>query len=104
MINEDVNEGFYKTLCYIKQKEINRLNAIILEQKETISDLQQYLTPPKFKTGDIVSVLGISDSLYVVDDFVCYDTSYPVYNIYAVANRNDFETVSEIDLAATGFF
>jgi hypothetical protein len=94
----------YKELCIIKEKEIERLNQLVLQLQETITDLQQYLVPPKFKQGDIVNVMGMPDVLYIVDDFVCYETSYAMYNIHAVNDKNNFETVSEIDLTATTFF
>lgn len=94
----------YKELCIIKEKEIERLNQLVLQQQETITDLQQYLVPPKFKQGDIVNVMGMLDTLYIVDDFVCYDTCYSIYNVHVVSNINDCETVSEIDLVATEFF
>lgn len=97
------NKTAYKQLCIIKEKEIQRLNKVILELKETITDLQQYLVPPKFKTGDIVKFY-VNNELYIVEDFVCYDTSYPLYNIYAVSDSKDFETVSEVDLEATELF
>ena len=97
------NKTAYKQLCIIKEKEIQRLNEVILELKETITDLQQYLVPPKFKTGDIVKFYA-NNELYIVEDFVCYDTSYPLYNIHAVHNKEDFETISEVDLEATELF
>jgi hypothetical protein len=93
----------YKDLCIIKEKEIERLNNLVLQLQETIADLQQYLVPPKFKKGDIVKFYA-NGELYIVEDFVCYDTSYALYNIHAVSNENDFETVSEVDLVATEFF
>ena len=94
----------YKQLCIIKEKEIQRLNEVILQLKETIIDLQQYLVPPKFKQGDIVNVIGMPNVLYIVDDFVCYDSCYAMYNVHVVNNSKDFETVSEIDLTATELF
>lgn len=94
----------YKELCIIKEKEIERLNKLVLQLQETVADLQQYLVPPKFKQGDIVNVMGMVDTLYIVDDFVCYDTCYPIYNLHAVSNIDDIETVPEIDLVATKFF
>ena len=94
----------YKQLCIIKEKEIQRLNEVILQLKETITDLQQYLVPPKFKQGDIVNVISMPNVLYIVDDFVCYDNCYAMYNVHAVNNNEDFETVSEIDLTATELF
>jgi hypothetical protein len=97
------NKTVYKQLCIIKEKKIQRLNKVILELKETITDLQQYLVPPKFKTGDIVKFYA-NNELYIVEDFVCYDTSYPLYNIHAVSDSKDFETVSEVDLEATELF
>jgi hypothetical protein len=93
----------YKELCIIKEKEIERLNQLVLQLQETIVDLQQYLVPPKFKQGDIVKFYA-NGELYIVEDFVCYDTSYPLYNIHAVSDSNNFETVSEVDLIATEFF
>jgi hypothetical protein len=97
------NKTVYKDLCIIKEKEIQRLNEVILQLKETITDLQQYLVPPKFKVGDIVKFYA-NGELYIVEDFVCYDTSYALYNIHAVSDSNNFETVSEVDLVATEFF
>lgn len=97
------NKTAYKQLCIIKEKEIQRLNNLVLQLKETITDLQQYLVPPKFKTGDIVKFYA-NNELYIVEDFVCYDTSYPLYNIHAVNDSKDFETVSEVDLEATELF
>ena len=97
------NKTVYKDLCIIKEKEIQRLNEVILQLKETITDLQQYLVPPKFKVGDIVKFYA-NNELYIVEDFVCYDTSYPLYNIYAVSNKEDFETVLEVDIEATELF
>ena len=94
----------YKELCIIKEKEIERLNKLVLQLQETVADLQQYLVPPKFKQGDIVNVMGMQDTLYIVDDFVCYDTCYPLYNLHAVSNVDDIETVPEIDIVATQFF
>jgi hypothetical protein len=98
------NKTVYKQLCIIKEKEIQRLNEVILQLKETITDLQQYLVPSKFKQGDIVNVIGMPNVLYIVDDFVCYDNCYAMYNVHAVNNNEDFETVSEIDLTATELF
>ena len=98
------NKTVYKQLCIIKEKEIQRLNEVILQLKETITDLQQYLVSPKFKQGDIVNVMGMPNVLYIVDDFVCYDNCYAMYNVHAVNNNKDFETVSEIDLTATELF
>jgi hypothetical protein len=93
----------YKELCIIQEKEIERLNNLVLQLQETVADLQQYLVPPKFKQGDIVKFYA-NGELYIVEDFVCYDTSYPLYNIHAVSDSNNFETVSEVDLVATEFF
>jgi hypothetical protein len=93
----------YKQLCIIKEKEIERLNKLVLQLQETVADLQQYLIPPKFKQGDIVKFYA-NNKLYVIEDFVCYDTSYALYNIHAVNDKNNLETVSEVDLEATEFF
>jgi hypothetical protein len=93
----------YKQLCIIKEKEIERLNKLVLQLQETIADLQQYLVPPKFKKGDIVKFYA-NNELYIVEDFVCYDTSYALYNIHGINDKEDFETVSEVDLETTEFF
>jgi hypothetical protein len=93
----------YKELCIIKEKEIERLNKLVLQLQETVADLQQYLVPPKFKQGDIVNVMGMPDTLYIIDDFVCYDTSYAMYNVHDISNIDNFETVSEIDLIETNW-
>ncbi len=84
-----------------KDKEITSLKEVIASLKETIADLQQYLIPPKFKKGDVVKVLGFEDNLFMIDDFVCYDLNHPVYNLYAINDPNNFETISQIDLIST---
>lgn len=105
IINNKMTEDItiYKELCIIKEKEIERLNSLVLQLQETVADLQQYLIPPRFKSGDIVKCYT-DGKLYAVEDFVCYDTSYALYNIHAVDNENHFETVSEIDLEIAELF
>ena len=80
------------------RSSIIKLNRIVEQKQNRIKYLEQYLLAPQYDKGAIVYVIGKDDKQYIVDCVVCYDISYPVYNLISVDNKEDIETIVEIDI------
>ena len=77
---------------------IIKLNRIVEQKQNRIKYLEQYLSRPQYDKGDIVYVIGKENKEYIVDCVVCYDISYHVYNLISVDNKEDIETIVEVDI------
>ena len=80
------------------RSSIIKLNRIVEEKQNRIRYLEQYLLAPQYDKGAIVYVIDKENKQYIVDGVVCYDVSYPIYNLISVDNEEDIETIVEVDI------
>lgn len=94
MLKDKIIEHLKLRIDNLKES-IRSMDSIIIKQQNRIRELEEYLSPPQYKHGDIVNIIGEGHEQYLIEACTAYT---PEYCLKSIRDNTIRESIIELDI------